>query len=55
MITYIDGPFFPPEGETDIHVKQKALRDQVYDHMVELSKNSDVEVIKYVRKEAAYA
>lgn len=55
MITYIDGPFFAPEGETDIHVKQKALRDQVYDHMVELSKNSDVEVIKYVRKEVACA
>ena len=53
MITYIDGPFFPSEELKDLHEKMKSLRDQVHDRMVELSQNSDVEVIRYVRKEAA--
>ena len=54
MITYIDGPFFPKEEATDLHEKMKSLRDQVHDRMVELSQNSDVEVIRYIRKEAAH-
>ena len=50
MITYIDGPFFPPqEGETK--TKKKALRDAVYSRMTELAGHSDVEVIRYVKRE----
>jgi 1-acyl-sn-glycerol-3-phosphate acyltransferase len=49
MITYIDGPFFPPE-EGGLREKKKGLRDQVFDRMTELAKNSDVEVIKYIKK-----
>lgn len=54
MITYIDGPYFPSEEARDLHEKMKSLRDQVHDRMVELSRNSDVEVIRYMRKEAAH-
>ena len=49
MITYIDGPFFA-EGEGGVREKMKALRDQVFARMTELAENSDVEVIKYVKK-----
>ena len=50
MVTYIDGPFF---ADTSLSTREqkKKLRDTVYEHMVELSRHSDVEVIKYIRKE----
>ena len=44
IVSYIDGPFFLDETLT---AKQK-LRDEVYNCMVERSKNSNVEVIKYI-------
>ena len=47
IVSYIDGPFFPDETLTAKEAKQK-LRDEVYNCMVERSKNSNVEVIKYV-------
>ncbi len=46
MITYIDGPFFPDETLGSKEAKQK-LRDQVYNTMVERSKNSNIEVVEY--------
>lgn len=46
MITYIDGPFFPDETLNTKEAKQK-LRDEVYQTMVERSKNSNVEHIEY--------
>lgn len=46
IVTYIDGPFFPDEGLTPQEQKQN-LRDKVYNCMVERSKNSDFEYIKY--------
>ena len=49
MITYIDGPFFATEG-SGVREKMKDLRDQVFERMTELAKNSDVEVIKYIKK-----
>ena len=49
MITYIDGPFFPPE-EVGLREKKKGLRDQIFERMTELAKESDVEVIKYIKK-----
>ena len=33
--------------------KQENLRNQVYDCMVERSKNSNVEVIKYIKEQKA--
>jgi 1-acyl-sn-glycerol-3-phosphate acyltransferase len=52
IVTYIDGPFFPDEslGRSDC---AKALRDAVYGRMCERAENSDVEFIKYIKKEEA--
>lgn len=46
---YIDGPFYPDQTLSVQECKQK-LRDQVYQTMLERSKNSNYEVIKYERK-----
>lgn len=46
IVTYIDGPFFPPKNLTKSEQKQN-LRDQIYNKMVERSKNSNIEHIKY--------
>ena len=45
---YIDGPFFPD----DIPLKEarKNLRDKVYNQMIERSKESNFEYIKYQKK-----
>lgn len=50
IVTYVDGPFFPDEtlGKKE---KQADLRDRVYQTMCERSKNNNVELIKYCRKE----
>jgi len=50
IVTYIDGPFFANE---DLNKKeqQKELRDRVYNCMVERSKNSNVEFIKYIKND----
>ena len=50
MVTYIDGPFFPDESLSPREQK-KQLRDTLYEHMLELSKHSDVDYIRYVKKE----
>ena len=49
LITYIEGPFFP-DTEGNPKSRRKALRDRVYEKMCELASNSDIEVIKYVKK-----
>lgn len=46
IISYVDGPFFPDEGLTKKET-QENLRNKVYEKMVEESKNSNIEVIKY--------
>ena len=46
MVTYIDGPFFPKDG-LSLQEQKHDLRNQVYNCMVERSKNSNIEVIKY--------
>ena len=51
IVTYIDGPFFPDVALSP-SVRKKALRDKVYETMCERAKKSDVEYIKYVKKEA---
>lgn len=51
IISYIDGPFFP-DINLDIKHQQQDLRDRVYNCMVERSKNSNIEVIKYIKKDS---
>ena len=46
IVTYIDGPFFPNKNSPKNEQKQD-LRNQVYNQMVERSKNSNIEFIKY--------
>ena len=50
VVTYVDGPFYP---NTSLSPKEqrKHLRDQVYECMCERAKNSNVEYIKYVKKD----
>lgn len=50
IVSYIDGPFFADEGLT-AKEQQENLRNKVYTKMVERSKNSNIEVIKYIKKE----
>lgn len=49
MVTYIDGPFYP-DKTLSLKQQQQDLRDRIYNCMVERSKNSDIEIIKYERK-----
>lgn len=46
IVTYIDGPFFPNKDLPKNEQKQD-LRNQVYNQMVERSKNSNIEFIEY--------
>lgn len=46
IVTYIDGPFFPNQSLQPQQQKQD-LRNQVYNCMVERSKNSNIEYIEY--------
>lgn len=50
IITYIDGPFYPNK-ELSKKEAQKELRNTIYNKMVERSKNSNVEYIKYIKEE----
>lgn len=50
IVSYIDGPFFPDEG-LNLKEQQENLRNKIYDCMVERSKNSNIEIIKYKKKE----
>ena len=49
-VTYIDGPFYPDMELTPVQ-RRKKLRDEVYARMCELAEHSDVEVIRYIRKD----
>lgn len=49
IVTYIDGPFYANK-ELSIKEQKKELRDIVYNQMVERSKNSNIEYIKYIKK-----
>ena len=49
IISYIDGPFYA-DKELSIKEAQKDLRNRIYETMVERSKNSNIEVIKYIKK-----
>lgn len=49
LITYIDGPFLP-DATKPLKEEMQSLRNSVYQTMVDRSKNSTVEIIKYIRK-----
>ena len=49
IVTYIDGPFYSNRELTQKQ-SQKDLRDRIYNCMVERSKNSNIEHIKYIHK-----
>lgn len=50
LVTYVDGPFYPDENLPSKEQKTE-LRDRIYKAMCERSKNSNYEIIKYIRKE----
>lgn len=51
ITVYVDGPFYPEENEKkSIKQKSEELRDKVYNTMIERSKNSNFEYIKYIKK-----
>ena len=52
MTVYVSDPIYPEQGLAN-HEARKDLRDKVYAFMLEKSKFSDYEVIKYVKKEKA--
>ena len=50
IVSYIDGPFYINENLTPKE-QQQDLRDRIYECMTERSMNSNIEYIKYVKKE----
>ncbi len=46
IVTYVDGPFYPKEGEEP----KESLRNQVYEAMKERAKENTVSVIEYIYK-----
>lgn len=50
IITYVDGPFMP-DNTLSAKDSRNKLRDECYEVMVKRSLNSNIEVIKYVKKE----
>lgn len=49
MVTYIDGPFYP-DAALPVRQQKKMLRDKVYNTMKERAKNSNVELIHYIKR-----
>ena len=51
MVTYVDGPFYAEESLSQKE-QRAALRDMVYNTMVERSRMNNCELIKYIKKPA---
>ena len=49
IVTYIDGPFWPNES-LGKHEKQEDLRNRVYEAMTKRSRNSNIEIVKYIKR-----
>lgn len=49
-VTYLDGPFYP-DGTLSRRQQAQELRDRIHAVMVERSRESDCEYIRYVKKE----
>lgn len=50
VVVYVDGPFFP-QATLNVKQNQKYLRERVYETMVERSKMSNVEYVRYIKVE----
>lgn len=50
LVSYIDGPFYPDKNCKTMKEKQQNLRDKIYNQMCKRAENSNVEVIKYIKK-----
>ena len=50
ITTYIDGPFYPEPG-LSVKENEEKLKNKIYECMVERSKQSNYEYIKYIYKE----
>ena len=48
IVSYVDGPFFADES-LSVREQKEELRNRVYECMVERSKNSNVEIVRYVK------
>lgn len=48
IVSYVDGPFFADES-LSVREQKEELRNRVYECMVERSRNSNVEVVRYVK------
>ena len=48
-MSYIDGPFYPDENLETVREQKEDLRNRVYETMVKKSRNSNIEIIKYVK------
>lgn len=51
IVSYVDGPFYADENLVTVKQKKEDLRNRVYECMVRKSRNSNIEVIKYVKSE----
>ena len=49
-VTYLDGPFWP-DKDLPPRARAQALRDRLYETMVQRSRESDCQYIRYVKKE----
>lgn len=50
IVTYVDGPFYP-DAELPIKEQKKEVHEKVLGSMKEYCKKSNVEVIRYIKKE----
>jgi len=50
IVIYVDGPFYPDRSLNEKE-QQEVLRNEIYACMIERSKNSNYEYVKYVQKE----
>ncbi len=51
IISYLDGPFLPDEKIENLKERQKDLRDRIFEKMRERANESDICVVKYVKKQ----
>ena len=50
IVSYIDGPFYGNKQLGSLKEQKEDLRNRVYECMCERSGNSNIEIIKYVKK-----
>ena len=52
LVTYIDGPFYADKNLSPKEA-QEQLRNKVYETMCKRSENSNIEVIKYIKRDSS--